>query len=73
MWEFEVERIIFLINVLWIFRMKSLKNISIFAVLIKRPGWQGRASKIARWAIFSEEPDCRGGQFRHPLLPAEFF
>ena len=43
---------------------------SIFAGL---PRWQGRASKNCPVGNFSEEPACRGGQFRHPFIKAEFF
>ena len=37
------------------------------------PGWQVRASGKHPVGVFSEQPDRRGGQFRHPLQKAEFF
>ena len=37
------------------------------------PGWQGRALMKHPAGVSSEQPDCRGGQFRHPGRSNEFF
>jgi hypothetical protein len=46
-------------------RIKT-KVFYIFAVHRKLPGWQGRALMKHPAGVSSEQPDRRGGQFRHP-------